>query len=160
MNQPVEEQCGTSVSNQGQGNVTVDEDYTISKEVFTKYVESHQKLLEHVKLLEDRNAELERLLRQARESIGGKDAQGNSVAIDLPKAEELLQQALCQIVPPMSDVLTTLRPMSNLDFLSGKECVPCSGTTTGLTDLGDPANGPGTGKQCCPIRNGVSPTKP
>jgi len=163
MNQPVE--SGTSVNNQEQGNVMVDEDYSISKEAFAKYVEGYQKLLEHVKLLENRNVELEKLLRQARESIGGKDTQGNSVAIDLSKAEELLQQALCQIVLPTGDVLTRMstgittpdfrRGITTLDFLNGKKCKPCSGTTTGLTNSDPPI-----GKPCCPKIDGVSPTKP
>jgi len=38
--------------------------------------------------------EVNRLLRQTRESIEGKDAQGNSVTIDFAKAEALLQQAM------------------------------------------------------------------
>jgi len=194
MNQPIE--SGTCMSNQEQDNVMVNEHYGISKEAFAKYAadlgvmdaalpnifkmleqnkvdpadlgeklhetaESYKKLLEDVKLLES-------LLRQARESLEGKDVQGNPVTADFSKAGELLQQAqaLCQqIVPPMGDVLTrtstgitTLdfrRGITTLDFLNGKKCKPCSGTTTGLTNSDPPI-----GKPCCPKIDGVSPTKP
>jgi len=54
--------------------------------------ESYKKLL--TKLLESSDdPEVNTLLRQARESIEGKDAQGNSVTIDFAKAEALLEQA-------------------------------------------------------------------
>ena len=50
---------------------------------------SYKKLLEG-----SDDPEVNTLLRQARESIEGKDAQGNSVTIDFAKAEVLLQQAM------------------------------------------------------------------
>jgi len=58
--------------------------------------ENYKKMLEleNDKLLEGSDdPEVNTLLRQARESIEGKDAQGNSATIDFAKAEALLQQA-------------------------------------------------------------------
>jgi len=130
MNQPVE--SGTSMTNQEQGNVTVNEHYGISKEAFAKYAadlgvtdadaeltnffrileqnkvdradldkklleiaETYKKLLENAKSLESSDdPKVKDLSRQARASIEGKDAQGNSVTIDFAKAEILLQQAV------------------------------------------------------------------
>jgi hypothetical protein len=167
------------MSNQEQDNVMVNEHYGISKEAFAKYAadlgvmdaalpnifkmleqnkvdpadlgeklhetaESYKKLLEDVKLLES-------LLRQARESLEGKDVQGNPVTSDFSKAGELLQQAqvLCQqIVPPMGDVLITptstggydhyfirllrsLRPFeSRIGIQNVETCIPCTTTAT------------------------------
>jgi len=57
--------------------------------------ELHETAKSYKKLLEGSDdPEVNTLLRQARESIEGKDAQGNSVTIDFAKAEVLLQQAM------------------------------------------------------------------
>jgi len=163
MNQPVE--SGTCMSNQEQDNVMVNEHYGISKEAFAKYaadlgvtdvaLPNIFKILEQNKVdpadlgeklhetAESYKKLLESLLRQARESIEGKDVQGNSVTIDFSKAKELLQQAqeLSRIVVlPMDDVLTpgsTGKHDYHFNFGPGisalsrddSSCIPCTTAT-------------------------------